>query len=141
MFLARGVIIALTPPCNDNRKLIVVDKGTNNTCAEVEKVVMVVTNDIIVGDKIGACDVSTITNFNTTTTIVSCCQCFQCSWSCEYCRCANAIGALGVAKVVGIVGGISTTLEIDIMILEIIRGVKRLKSYGAKILCHTRNCM
>jgi hypothetical protein len=108
VFLARGVIITLTPLCNDDRKLIVLDKGTNNTCAEVERVVMVVINDIIVGDKIGACDVVIITNVNTTTTIV---------------------------------GGISITLETDIIIPEIIQGVKRLKSYGTKILCHTRNCL
>jgi hypothetical protein len=141
VFLARGVIITLTPLCNDDRKLIVLDKGTNNTCAEVERVVMVVINDIIVGDKIGACDVVIITNVNTTTTVVSCCQCCQCNWCCEYYRCANAIGALKVARVVGIVGGISITLETDIIIPEIIQGVKRLKSYGTKILCHTRNCL
>jgi hypothetical protein len=38
-------------------------------------------------------------------------------------------------------GGILATFEIDTMIPKTIWGVKRLKSYGTKILCHTRNCL
>jgi len=119
MFLVGGVIITLTPPWNDDRKLILIDKKIDNTCDEVEGVDMVVTNDIIMGDKTGACVASIITSVNTTTTIVSCCQCCQCcqcSWCCKYYRCANAIRALKVVRVVGILGGILATFEIDTMI-------------------------
>ncbi len=59
-FLAAGVITALTPPCNDDGRLVAGDKGTDNTGAEHEGVAVVAIFDVVVADKTGASDEDTV---------------------------------------------------------------------------------
>jgi hypothetical protein len=144
--LATRVIITLTPPCNDDKRLIVVDKGTNNTCVEVEGAAMVVTSDII-----GACDAGTITNVAIVAIVIvndasvanvaSVTIIVSATNVVDLIDVANVVGALKVARDVGIVGRISTATKTNTLIPKTIRGVKKLKHCGTKNLCHTRNSM
>jgi len=59
-FLAAGVITALTPPCNDDGRLVAGDKGTDNTGAEHEGVAVVAIFNVVVADKTGASDEDTV---------------------------------------------------------------------------------
>jgi len=136
--LATCVIITLTLPCNDDRWLFVIDKGINNTCVEVERAAMVVTNDII-----GACDVGTITNVVIVATVIvnaasvtnvaSATSIVGATNVVDLIDVANVIGALKVVRDVGIVGRISIIAKTNTLIPKTIRGVKRLNSYGTKI--------
>jgi hypothetical protein len=64
------VITALTPPCNDDGRLVAADSGTDNTGAEVEGAAVVPTSDIAVADRTGACDAGTVTSAATAATVV-----------------------------------------------------------------------
>ncbi len=77
------MITALTPPCNDDGRLVAADRGTDNTGAEVEGAAVVPTSDIAVADGTGACDAGTVTSAATAATVV------------------GAASAAGVATVVG----------------------------------------
>jgi hypothetical protein len=58
--LAAGVITALTPPSNDDGRLVAGDKGTDNTGAEHEGVAVVAIFNVVVSDKTGASDEDTV---------------------------------------------------------------------------------
>ncbi len=68
--MAAGVITALTPPCNDDGRLVAADRGTDNTGAEVEGAAVVPTSDIAVAVRTGACDAGTVTSAVTAATVV-----------------------------------------------------------------------
>jgi hypothetical protein len=89
-FLAAGVITALTPPCNDDGRLVAGDKGTDNTGAEHESVAVVAIFNVVVADKTGASDEDTVGDAATDT------------------RAAVGAGAAGVASTADATGATGT---------------------------------